>query len=122
MLPRRFLLPVLRDLPRLLPAVLVAALFVSPVAAQQNSASWWSRYEGRVTATQNEQPHWVTPLVTVTPRLEQEVRTDFVRQTNTKGQNTWNYGNSKGLEIIPFRRVELLFNLPPFFNHEYNAK
>ena len=26
--------------------------------------------------TQAEQPHWVTPLVTVTPRLEQEFRTD----------------------------------------------
>ena len=41
----------------------------------------------------------------------------LVRQTNAKLQDTWNLGNSKGLEIIPFSRIELLFNLPPFFDH-----
>src|SRR5438046_611306 len=65
--------------------------------------SFVARYQARVSATQAEQPHWVTPLVTVTPRLEQEIRSDFVRQTNTKLENTWNFGNSKGLEIIPER-------------------
>jgi hypothetical protein len=73
------------------------------------------RYQARVTATQNEQPHWVTPLVTVTPRLEQELRTDFVHQFNPKGFGVWNYGNSKGLEFIPQRRIEILVNVPPFF-------
>jgi hypothetical protein len=81
------------------------------------SDSFIARYQARVTATQSAQPHWITPLVTVTPRLEQEFRTDFVRQTNPKLYDTWNYGNGKGVEIIPFRRIELLFNLPPFFNH-----
>jgi hypothetical protein len=74
------------------------------------------RYQARVTATQNEQPRWITPLVTVTPRLEQELRTDFVHQYNPKGYAIWNYGNSKGLEFIPQRRIELLINVPPFFN------
>jgi hypothetical protein len=54
----------------------------------------------------------------VTPRLEQEFRTDFVRQTNTKLVTSWNYGNSKGLELIPERHIELLFNAPPFIAHE----
>ncbi len=92
--------------------------------AQTDAApgSFFARYQTRVTATQNQQPHWITPLVLVTPRLEQEVRSDFVRQTNTKLQDTWNYGNSKGLEIIPFSRVELLINFPPFFNHDTGAK
>jgi hypothetical protein len=74
------------------------------------------RYQARVTATQNEQPHWITPLVTVTPRLEQEVRTDFVHQYNPAGKAVWNYGNSKGLEFIPEKHVEILVNVPPFFN------
>jgi hypothetical protein len=69
-----------------------------------------------VTATQNRQPHWITPLVTVTPRLEQELRTDFVHYYNTSGHEIWNYGNSKGLEIIPEKHIELLFNVPPFFD------
>jgi hypothetical protein len=74
------------------------------------------RYQARVTATQSEQPHWVTPVVTVTPRLEQELRTDFVHQFNPKRFGLWNYGNSKGLELIPARRIEILINVPPFFS------
>jgi hypothetical protein len=98
---------------------------LSSTAGAQTAAtqgSFIERYQAQVTATQNAQPHWITPLVLVTPRLEQEGRSDFVRQTNTKLQDTWNYGNSKGLEIIPFSRVELLFNFPPFFNHDTGAK
>jgi hypothetical protein len=75
-----------------------------------------ARYQARVSATQAEQPHWVTPLVTVTPRLEQELRTDFVHQYNPKGFSIWNYGNSKGLEFIPERHTEIIINVPPFFN------
>lgn len=90
---------------------------LSGTAGAQAADSFIARYQARVTATQNEQPHWVTPLATVTPRLEQEVRSDFVRQTNAKRFDTWNYGNSKGLELIPERHIELLFNAPPFFNH-----
>src|ERR1700676_3071518 len=99
--------------------VLLPFLVAAPSAvfAQQGS-SFISRYQARVTATQSEQPHWVTPLVTVTPRLEQEIRADFVRQTNPKLFNTWNFDNSKGLELIPERHIELIFNLPPYFAHE----
>lgn len=93
----------------------------SIAAAQQSTPpsqpdTFIGRYQARVTATQNEQPHWVTPLVTVTPRLEQEFRTDFVHQYNPKGFAVWNYGNSKGLELIPERHTEIIVNLPPFFN------
>ena len=99
-------------------------LCAMPAPAQTVAASdnFIARYQARVTATQSAQPHWVTPLVTVTPRLEQEFRTDFVRQTNAKREDTWNLGNSKGLEIIPFRRIELLFNVPPFFDRDTGAR
>ena len=80
------------------------------------TTSFIERYQARVSATQAEQPHWVTPLVTVTPRLEQEIRTDFVHQYNTKGFAIWNYGNGKGLELIPERHTEIIVNVPPFFN------
>jgi hypothetical protein len=84
--------------------------------APASDASFIERYQARVSATQAEQPHWVTPLVTVTPRLEQELRTDFVHQYNPHGFAVWNYGNSKGLEFIPERHTEIILNLPPFFN------
>jgi hypothetical protein len=38
-----------------------------------------------VSATQAAQPNWMTPLVTVTPRLEQELRADFYGQQNGTG-------------------------------------
>jgi len=104
----------------------VLALWVAMISAacaraqvpQVTGKSFIGRYQARVSATQAEQPHWVTPLVTVTPRLEQEIRTDFVRQTNSKLENNWNFDNGKGLEIIPERHIELLFNLPPFIAHQ----
>lgn len=97
--------------------MLVILLRPAVAGAQSSGSSFVQRYQARVTATQNEQPHWITPLVTVTPRLEQELRTDFVRTTATSGYDTWNYDNGKGLELIPFRRIELLFNAPPFLYH-----
>ncbi len=87
-----------------------------PGVAPPHSESFIERYQARVTATQAEQPHWITPLVLVTPRLEQEFRTDFVHQYNTHGYAVWNYDNGKGLELIPERHTEILVNLPPFFN------
>jgi hypothetical protein len=65
----------------------VLALIATAAAAQQSFTESW---QARATATQNEQPHWVTPLVTVTPRLEQELRTDFVHQYNPKSFSIWN--------------------------------
>ena len=95
---------------RLLAAAALAASAALPAIAQQSFLENW---QARATATQNAQPHWVTPLVTVTPRLEQEFRTDFVHYHNNSGKEIWNYGNSKGLELIPEKHTELIFNLPP---------
>lgn len=78
--------------------------------------TFFGRWQARVTATQNMQPHWVTPVVTVTPRLEQEFRTDFVHYHNTGRKEIWNYDNGKGLELIPEKHTELIFNLPPFLD------
>ncbi len=92
----------------------------SSSAASPNPAptDFIGKFLARVTAIQNEQPHWVTPLVTVTPRLEQELRTDFLIQPQSPaGPTEWNYGGTKGLEIIPFRPVELIFNVPPYLQH-----
>lgn len=80
-------------------------------------STWTGRWLANVTATQNRQPHWVTPLVLVTPRLEQELRGDFVRESLPDGQQSWNYDNGKGLEIIPQSHIELLLNAPPYLQH-----
>ncbi|MEO6965358.1 MAG: hypothetical protein ABI076_05605 [Acidobacteriaceae bacterium] len=83
--------------------------------------SWTSRWLGNVTKIQSMQPHWITPVVLVTPRLEQEFRADFVRQLLPDHAHTWNYDNGKGLEFIPQSHIELLFNLPPYIRHNPNG-
>ena len=99
--------------------IFLALAFASPSLHAQDS--FIDHWQARATAIQAEQPHWVTPLVTVTPRLEQEFRTDFVRQITSAHTTTWNYGNGKGLELIPFKPVELIFNVPPYIQHNTSA-
>jgi len=102
--------------------LLIAGLMLATSSdSLSGQTTFIERYQARVSATQAEQPHWVTPLVTVTPRLEQEIRTDFVHQYNPKRFAIWNYGNGKGLELIPERHTEIIFNVPPFFNRSNGA-
>lgn len=97
-------------------------LFLALVIPKSTSAqsTWTQRWLSNVSKTQSMQPHWITPLVLVTPRLEQEYRADFVRQLLPRGQQTWNYDNGKGLELIPQSHIELLFNVPPYIQHSQN--
>jgi hypothetical protein len=74
-----------------------------------------------VSATQNAQPHWMTPLVTVTPRLEQEFRWDVYNQNNGAGsqgnsQHITNYGGPGGprIEFIPSYDWEVILAPPPY--------
>ena len=71
----------------------------------------------RVTRIQSEQPHWVTPLVTVTPRLEEEVRYDQFFEGLAHGKTTDNYGGGKGLELIPFQNTEVILGFPAWISH-----
>ncbi len=95
----------------------VVLLLVCGVRLGWAQGGFLDRYQARLAATQKEQPNWATPLVTVAPRLEQGFRSDFVRQNSAGGETTWNYGNAKGLQLVPFRRVEVRFSPPPFLTH-----
>ena len=78
---------------------------------------FFSDWLARVDRTKSEQPHWITPIATTTPRLEQEYRYDQLWQVNSAGVTTNNYGGGKGLELIPFERVEVIFSVPPYLAH-----
>jgi hypothetical protein len=74
-----------------------------------------------VSATQAAQPSWMTPLVTVTPRLEQEVRFDYYNQQNGtgsqgNGQHIENFGGPGGarVELIPAYNWEVILAPPPY--------
>lgn len=110
-------------------SMVLALAFAAPSAAQGS----WSQSDGggflssienyfldwfpRATRIQAEQPHWITPLVTVTPRLEQEFRYDQFWQGNPHGQATDNFGAGKGLELIPFQNVEVILGVPAWIAH-----
>lgn len=87
-------------------------------AADDFITEWFTR----VSRTQAEQPHWITPLVTVTPRLEQEWRSDIVMQSQPRGVSTLNYGNGKGLELIPTEHIEIILGVPAYIEHEHSTK
>lgn len=107
--------------------LLSCALCAAPLPAQSDPnatrpcSGYWSCWFTRVDQTQKEQPHWITPLATTTPRLEEEFRYDIFWQTNAKGVTTENYGGSKGLELIPFQKVEVILSLPPDIVHNHPA-
>jgi hypothetical protein len=90
------------------------ALVGRSAAAQ---GGWMAWEEREVAAAAKAQPGWATPLVTISPKVEQGFRTDFVRQSVSGGKTTWNYGNTKGLQIVPWRRLEVRFSPPPFISH-----
>jgi hypothetical protein len=95
-------------------SAVVLFLWPSCCLAQDGYFSGWFV---RVDKTKDEQPHWVTPLATTTPRLEEEYRYDQLWQVNAKGITTDNYDGGKGLELIPFEKVEVIFNVPPYLDH-----
>ncbi|MGC2197701.1 MAG: hypothetical protein WA628_23725 [Terriglobales bacterium] len=98
---------------------LLVVVGAAPKAHAQHS--YFTNWFARVDKTQGQQPHWFTPLASTTPRLEEEIRYDQLWQENDEGVTTNNYGGGKGLELIPFERVEVIFNLPPYLAHNNPA-
>lgn len=86
--------------------------------AQDNFFSSW---ESRVRTTVAEQPGWSVPLVTPSSGLVQLFRSDFIRQITPSETITWNYGNSKGLDVIPWYKTELDIAVPPYIQHNSTA-
>lgn len=89
----------------------------SAQAANANPPAAGEGWFDRVARTQAEQPHWITPLVTVTPRLEEEFRFDSYAQRDADAFTTGSIGGGKGLELIPSERVEVILGMPAYMLH-----
>jgi len=94
--------------------VVLAMSSVAGVAHADDDGSFYTNWLANVSSTQEEQPHWMTPLVTVTPRLEQEFRYDVSHTDKPNGQTIDNYGGGKGLEFIPSENTEVIVGLPAY--------
>jgi hypothetical protein len=95
-------------------------LCLSPTSTRAQDGYFGGWFD-RVDKSQAEQPHWITPLATTTPRLEEELRYDQLWQENARGITTNNYDGGKGLELIPLEKVEVIFNAPPYLDHNSPA-
>ncbi len=95
-----------------LPTCASAASKSNRHAAEKHRHGWWARVR-HVRATQ---PGWITPLVTVTPLLEQEFRFDEVRQVSPSDAVTYDSFDGKGLELIPTEHIELIAGVPAYFH------
>jgi hypothetical protein len=86
----------------------------SEFASTNQPSGFFDSWFERVSKTQAEQPHWITPLATVTPRLEQELRYDQFWQSLAGGHELISYGGGKGVELIPAERIELILGIPAY--------
>lgn len=93
-------------------------LFSTLAFGQEGLVSSWL---DMVTQTENEQPHWIVPLVTTTPTLHQLFRDDIQWQTHNTGVTTTNYGVSKGLEVVPQKNIEVILAVPPYIVNNPNS-
>ncbi len=92
---------------------------VLSVSAQDN---FFSKWQARASATQAKQPGWSTPVISPYPMLIQVFRAEFVRQIAPARTQTWNYGNTKGVNLIPFARTEFDVYMPPYIEHNSKAR
>jgi hypothetical protein len=74
---------------------------------------WFKRVD-RALATQ---PHWLAPVFTATPRLEEMFVYDISRQNTAKGDLT-SFGGTKGLLLIPAEHVTVVVTPPSYLAHE----
>jgi hypothetical protein len=80
-------------------------------------ADYFADWFPRVTQIQSEQPIWITPLATVTPRLLEQLRYDQLWQSQQHGVTTDNFGGGRGIELIPWYNIEVILGIPSWIAH-----
>jgi hypothetical protein len=103
----------LKSFPCFLTALLILICAGTCAAQQSHDGGYFANWFARVDKSKEEQPHWITPLFTTTPRLEEEFRSD-ITWTPTVGGDNLNYGAGKGLELIPTEQTEIILGIPPY--------
>jgi hypothetical protein len=100
---------------RFIPFCLV--LFFSIASTAFAQGRFFAAWEDRVRSTSAQQPSWAVPVFTPSSGLVQLARADMIRQYTSTHTTTWNYGGSKGFNLIPWYRTEVDINMPPYIQH-----
>jgi hypothetical protein len=99
--------------------LMVLATISFPASAQDG---FFYKWEKRVRSTMAQQPPWAVPLFAPASTITQLFRYDIVRQITPAGTDTWNYGFSKGLDLVPWYNTEVDMNIAPYIQHHSGAK
>jgi hypothetical protein len=99
--------------------LMVLATISFPASAQDG---FFYKWEKRVRSTMAQQPPWAVPLFAPASTITQLFRYDIVRQITPAGTDTWNYGFSKGLDLVPWYNTEVDMNIAPYIQHHSAAK
>ena len=92
-------------------------LLAAPTSTSFSQDNFFAKWESRTSATQAKQPSWPPPLISPYPMLIQVFRADFTRQIPPTLPSTWNYGASRGLNLIPGFNSELDLYYAPYIQH-----
>jgi len=98
----------------LLLATLGSGALRAQTATDESREGCFDRYIRMVERAQDGQPHWISPLITTTPRLNQRFRYDVTGQARPNDVDLTNYGSSKGVELILADRVAVTFGIPAY--------
>jgi hypothetical protein len=96
------------------------SLLLSSTAIQAQN-NFIARWQARATATLAQQPKWPPPVVSPYPQLIQVVRADFYRTISPTHVTTWNYGDGRGINLIPLANTEIDIFYPPYIQHSKGA-
>ncbi len=79
----------------------------------------WSHMADRVQAAE---PDWLSPLITTSGRLKNEIRYDVWQQASAGGETDYTLASGKGLEFIVAPRLQLMVAPPPYVVHTRNGQ
>jgi hypothetical protein len=94
---------------------------IPALSSAPTPGNFYARWSAQTNAIQSKQPSWAVPLVTTYTGLFQVVRTDIIRQIAPARTDTWNFDNSKGVNVIVPGNLEFDVNLPPYIEHNTAA-
>ena len=92
-------------------------LLAAATSALYSQDNFFEKWETRTSAVQAKQPSWPPPVFAPYPMLIQVFRSDFTRQITPTLTTTWNYGSSRGLNLVPGFNSEFDIYYAPYMQH-----
>jgi hypothetical protein len=76
--------------------------------------TYFANWFARVDQARESQPHWLPPLMTLSPLITELLREDAYYQWMGNGSRLLNLGASKGLFLVPTKTNEVDFGIPAY--------